>query len=109
MLNRRRFLGYSTLAPAMLADRWLLPSAAAQEPNRPSETPLRLAIIGSSYHYGSDLQTIADRFLVGYPYEGDWHIPNVQVVSMYVEAKPRVGRVPTGGQRAQEERPSVPC
>ena len=104
MLNRRGFLGYSALAPAILADRWLLPSAAAQEPRRPSQTPLRLAIIGSTYHYGSDLQTIADRFLVGYPHEGDWHIPNVQVVSMYVEAKPRVGQVPTGGQPAQEDR-----
>jgi hypothetical protein len=104
MLNRRRFLGYSALAPAILADRWLLPSAAAQEASRPSGTPLRLAIIGSTYHYGSDLQTIADRFLVGYPHEGDWHIPNVQVVSMYVEPKPRVGQVPTGGQRTQEDR-----
>ena len=104
MLNRRRFLGYSTLAPALLAERWLPSSAAAEEPSRPSKTPLRLAIIGNTYHYGSDLQTIADRFLVGYPYEGDWHLPNVQVVSLYLEPKPRVGHVPTGGQRAQEDR-----
>jgi hypothetical protein len=90
MITRRRFLGRflersalapAALAPAALAYRPLLPSAAAQ-------APLRLAIIGSTYHYGSDLQTIADRFLVGYPHEGDWHMPNVQVVSMYVEAGP---------------------
>ena len=34
------------------------------------------------------MQTITDRFLVGYPWEGDWHVPNVQVVSMYLEPKP---------------------
>jgi hypothetical protein len=104
MLNRRGFLGYSALAPTLLAGRWLHSSAAAEEPSRPSKSPLRLAIIGNTYHYGSDLQTIADRFLVGYPYAGDWHIPNVQVVSMYVEPKPRLGHVRTGGQRAQNLR-----
>jgi hypothetical protein len=26
---------------------------------------------------------------VGYPYEGDWHIPNVQVVSVYVDERIR--------------------
>jgi hypothetical protein len=60
-----------------------------------------VAIIGSTYHYGSDLQTIADRFLVGYPHDGDWHIPNVQVVSVYVEARRRAGQAAAGRQRAQ--------
>ena len=83
MLTRRRFLGYSVLTPAMLAYHPLLRSAVAQE-----SSPLRLAIIGNAYHYGSNLQSIADRFLVGYPYDGDWHIPNVQVVSMYIEPRP---------------------
>ena len=31
------------------------------------------------------MQTLADRFLVGYPYDGEWHMPNVQVVSVYVD------------------------
>ena len=69
MLSRRRFLGYPALTPALLAQ----------------EAPLRLAIIGTAYRYGSELQTIADRFLVGYPRDGDWHMPNVHVVSLYVE------------------------
>ena len=38
MLTRRRVLGYSALAPAILTQRRLLPSAAAQTQN-----PLRLA------------------------------------------------------------------
>ncbi|HTV53878.1 MAG TPA: hypothetical protein VMI06_03095 [Terriglobia bacterium] len=46
---------------------------------------MRLAILGSAYHLGSNLQSIADRFLVGYPFDGDWRIPNVQVVSVYVD------------------------
>jgi hypothetical protein len=77
MLTRRRFLGCS----AVLAAK--------------AQTPLRLAVIGNTYHYGSDLQIIADRFLVGYPHDGDWRMPNVRVVSMYVE-----GSAP-GRRRAQ--------
>ena len=50
MLTRRRVLGYS----AVLANPRLLPVAAALP-------PLRLAIIGTTYHYGSDLQILADR------------------------------------------------
>jgi hypothetical protein len=101
MLTRRRFCRYSALAPATLA---YCRSAAAQAAGQPSRAPLRLAIIGSSYHYGSDLQTIADRFLIGYPFEGDWHIPNVQVVSLYVEPKPRARESVPVSQRAQEDR-----
>ena len=106
MLTRRRFLNSSALGPALLGYRRMLPSAAAQTS---SHNPVRLAVIGSTYHYGSDLQTIADRFLVGYPYEGDWHMPDVQVVSMYVEARPR--RAGAGDQRnsttQRSQRPPV--
>ena len=33
-------------------------------------------------------QHMGDRFLVGYPYEGEWHKPNMKVVSLYVDQKP---------------------
>jgi hypothetical protein len=79
MLTRRRFVEYS--ASAMLAYRPLLRAGWAQT----SGGPLRLAILGSVYRHQSNMQTIADRFLVGYPYEGDWHVPKVQVVSVYVD------------------------
>ena len=107
MITRRRFLEHSALAPATLACRSL--SLSAAEGSADSRAPVHLAIIGSTYHYGSELQTLADRFLVGYPHEGDWHMPNVQVVSMYVERRPSVesgaGRQRTqGGQRAEEDR-----
>ena len=82
MLTRRRFVGYSALSSAMLAYRPLLRSGWAQAP---AQRPLRLAILGSVYRHQSHMQTLADRFLVGYPYEGEWHMPNVQVVSVYVD------------------------
>jgi hypothetical protein len=80
MLTRRRFVEYSALSTAMLASRPLLWGQPA-----PAQRPLRLAILGSVYRHQSQMQTLADRFLVGYPYDGEWHMPNVQVVSVYVD------------------------
>ncbi|MGC1871168.1 MAG: hypothetical protein WA700_09440 [Acidobacteriaceae bacterium] len=85
MLSRRRFVGYSALSSAMLACPSWLRSAFGQRSSGTAQRPLRVAILGSVYHLGSNLQTIGDRFLVGYPHEGDWHMPNVQVVSVYVD------------------------
>ena len=82
MLTRRRFVEYSGLSSAMLAYRPLLRSGWAQTSG---QRPLRLAILGSAFRHQSNMQTIEDRFLVGYPYEGEWHMPNVQVVSVYVD------------------------
>ncbi len=79
MLTRRRFVEYSALSSAMLAYR---PRLWGQTP---TQRPLRLAILGSVYRHRSNMQTLADRFLVGYPYDGEWHMPNVQVVSVYVD------------------------
>jgi hypothetical protein len=69
----------------MLAYPSLLRSSFGQTHDGSTPRPIRLAVLGSSYRLGSDLQTIADRFLVGYPSEGEWHLPRVQVVSMYVD------------------------
>lgn len=80
MLTRRRFVEYSALSTAMLAYRPLLRSQ-----QEPAKHPLRLAILGSVYRHQSNMQTLADRFLVGYPYHSEWHIPHVQVVSVYVD------------------------
>jgi len=84
MLTRRRFLGYSALTSAMLAYRPLLRPGMAQA-MREGQHPLRLAILGNSYTEGSQLQGIADCFLAGYPENGKWHVPNVQVVSLYMQ------------------------
>ena len=80
MLTRRRFVEYSAFSSAMLAYRPIFWGQQA-----PAQRPLRLAILGSVYRHQSNMQTLADRFLVGYPYDGEWHMPNVQVVSVYVD------------------------
>lgn len=74
MLTRREFVGSAALLPL---------AAAAQ-----SSQPVRVAIVTTIYRYLSHGQHIGDRFLVGYPYAGEWHKPNVKVVSLYVDQKP---------------------
>ena len=48
----------------------------------------RIAVVGSIYRYLSHVQHIADRFLVGYPLRGQWHRPDMKIVSLYVDQKP---------------------
>ena len=111
MLTRRRFVGYSALSSSMLAFPSLLRSGFAQTPAGSEQRPVRLAVLGSSYARGSNLQTIADRFLIGYPFEGDWHLPNVQIVSMYIDEQSRratagpteFDRASTGARRESTE------
>jgi hypothetical protein len=49
----------------------------------------RIAVIGSIYRYLSHVQHIADRFLVGYPIRGTWHRPDMKIVSLYIDQKPK--------------------
>ena len=48
----------------------------------------RIAVLATVYKYLSHAQHFADRFLVGYPREGEWHRPEMDVVSLYVDQKP---------------------
>lgn len=50
--------------------------------------PQRIAVIASIYKYLSHAQHFADRFMVGYPYEGRWHRPNAKVISLFVDQRP---------------------
>ena len=77
-LSRREFLGTAALAPA----------ACAQTGAQQGAAPKRIAIITTIYRYLSHGQHMGDRFLVGYPFEGKWHKPNMQVVSLYVDQHP---------------------
>jgi hypothetical protein len=83
MITRRRFVASSALSSAALAFPDLLRA------QRPGGGPVRLAILGSTYKVGSRLQMMADRFLVGYPHEGAWRMPEVKVVSLYVDSRDR--------------------
>jgi hypothetical protein len=59
----------------------------------------RIAVIATVYRYLSHAQHITDRFLVGYPHNGEWHRPDVKVVSLYVDQKPPGDQ---SAERAQE-------
>lgn len=48
----------------------------------------RVAIVATIWRYLSHAQHIGDRFLIGYPWQGEWHKPPVRVVSLYVDQKP---------------------
>jgi len=71
MLTRRTFLQTTALA------------AAAQQGRTK-----RIAIITTIYRLQSHGQHMGDRFLVGYPLDGVWHMPDMKVVSLYVDQKP---------------------
>jgi hypothetical protein len=48
----------------------------------------KLAIVTTVWYYLSHAQHMGDRFLVGYPWEGRWHRPAMDVVAVYVDQKP---------------------
>ena len=61
--------------------------------------PKRIAVVATIYRYLSHAQHIGDRFLIGYPHAGEWHKPDMQVVSLYVDQKPEGDQ---SAERAQE-------
>ncbi len=80
MISRRTFLGATgttTLAGAMA---W-----GAESTNRRP----RVAILTTVWRYQTHAQHMGDRFLVGYPHEGRWHRPEMDVVSLYVDQRPQ--------------------
>jgi hypothetical protein len=70
-ITRRTFLGTAAALPALGQSR-----------------PKRVAIVTTIFRLQSHGQHIGDRFIVGYPFAGEWHKPNTQVVSLYVDQKP---------------------
>jgi hypothetical protein len=80
MLNRRTFL---SATGAGLASASLTAISHAQV-----APPKRLAVITTLWNYRSHAWHMAERFLHGYPREGKWHRPPLQVVSAYVDQQP---------------------
>jgi hypothetical protein len=88
MLTRREFLAGT--GAAALASRLDL-AARADQPTTPpvaENGPKRIAVVATIWTYLSHAQHMGDRFLVGYPWEGRWHRPDMKVVSLYVDQKP---------------------
>ena len=77
MLDRRSILTAASTVPFVLG------SAFGEDPARK-----KIAIIATVWTYLSHAQHMGDRFLVGYPRDGKWHKPPIDVVSLYVDQRP---------------------
>ncbi len=80
MLSRRTFLG------AMGAGLVAGPLALAHE-SKPGRRK-RMAIVTTEWRYHSHAWHMGERFLVGYPIDGGWHHPPLDVVALYVDQTP---------------------
>jgi hypothetical protein len=90
MLNRRTFLASSAAGLGLAA------LARGQEPAREKK---RLAVVTTLWNYRSHAWHMAERFLHGYPREGRWHRPPIEVVSAYVDQRPEGD---LSGKRSEE-------
>ena len=80
MWTRRSFLG--TVGTGLLMGPQVL---AATLPAKRR----RLAVVTTEWRYHSHAWHMAERFLVGYPINGRWHRPPLEVVSAYVDQTPK--------------------
>ena len=97
MFTRRSFLrAWATAAgtrasppnqPAILRRLPKSPHPANRQKNRRRRAK-RLAVVTTEWRYHSHAWHMAERFLVGYPIEGQWHHPPFEVVSAYVDQYP---------------------
>ena len=91
-LRRRAVLVPSANRPSGGADADGLIRDRTPSLPRPRRSPIEpasgLAIITTVWRYLSHAQHMGDRFLVGYPWQGKWHRPAIDVVALYVDQKP---------------------
>lgn len=76
MRGRRTILKTATAVPV------------AGLPSRTRPGAKRLAVLASRWTPDSPARQVADRFLIGYPRQGRWHRPAMDVVSAYVDQTP---------------------
>lgn len=96
MQTRRDFLAASALG--LWAAQSGVPWVQAESPVPPAPRK-KLAVITTLWNYRSHAWHMAERFLHGYPWNGRWHRPAIDVVSAYVDQTP-AGDL--SRQRAQE-------
>lgn len=88
MLNRRQFGQHLAAASAMAA---LVPSGrltAAEATTSSTQPRKKIAFLGTAFYRHSHAQHILDRFAMGYAMGGKWHLPRVDVASIYVDQIP---------------------
>lgn len=76
-IDRRAFVGSLGTSLAAASRGWPAPPARR-----------RMAIVTTEWRVRSHAWHMGERFLVGYPIEGRWHQPPLQVVSAYVDQTP---------------------
>ncbi len=76
-IDRRVFLGAMGSTLAMSSLGW---ANAAK--------PKRMAIVTTEWRFHSHAWHMGERFLMGYPIDGAWHHPPLEVVSVYVDQTP---------------------
>ena len=83
MISRRTFLGAAAggvvAAGGFGATRLTWGDTTARK---------RLAVVTTEWRYHSHAWHMGTRFLVGYPMNGSWHKPGLDVVSLYVDQTP---------------------
>jgi hypothetical protein len=77
MISRRTFFG--------AAGATILAGSSRAEPAERR----KLAVVTTLWNYHSHAWHMAERFLHGYPREGKWHRPPIDVVSAYVDQQPK--------------------
>jgi hypothetical protein len=85
-LNRRRFLRSSGVGLAAAPLAWCGCTSIKTTPK--SDSPKTVALIATEVRRHSHAQHFIDRFLEGYGWQGRWHYPGVQLVSLYVDQFP---------------------
>jgi hypothetical protein len=79
MLSRRTFL--STIGAGIAGS-----TRSVGAPERGARK--KMAIVTTEWRYRSHAWHMGERFLVGYPIQGKWHRPPLDVVSVYVDQTP---------------------
>lgn len=82
MFTRRSFLG--TIGAGLMA----APLSFAAQSDPVGQKKKRLAIITTEWRFGSHAWHMGERYLVGYPINGQWHQPPFEVVAAYVDQFP---------------------
>src|SRR5580658_2210889 len=80
MSTRRAFIG--TMGAGLVG------ATASIASERSSEKRKRMAVVTTEWRYHSHAWHMAERFLVGYPVNGVWHKPAIDVVAAYVDQTP---------------------
>lgn len=81
-MNRRHFIGS---LGAGVAGATLLNSGLASAVDAAPAKKKTIAVITTVWRYRSHSWHMAERFMHGYPLEGEWHDPPVEVVSAFVD------------------------